>query len=222
MIAGTDLAERTLDADDIFRFLDRKVAQRFIMSPADIPRRIAEFDLTADMDGRYRVNECYCHEMAWQDALQAVGSSGEGISVAPQRSNRSCLRYLRSLRDNVRSRGAICSTHGLIRENPRMDYLLFYEVASDYLERRGAFRAEHLALAWDAQAKGHLVLAGALAHPADGAVFHFRSDSPAVAEEFAAADPYVRNGLVKRWRVREWITVVGDAAAAPVRPDALR
>jgi uncharacterized protein YciI len=103
-----------------------------------------------------------------------------------------------------------------------MDYLLFYDVAADYLERRGAFRAEHLALAWEAQSEGHLVLAGALANPADGAVFHFRGDSPEVAEQFAKADPYVRNGLVTRWRVREWITVVGDAAATPVRPDKLQ
>jgi len=102
-----------------------------------------------------------------------------------------------------------------------MDYLLFYEAAPDYLERRGAFRAEHLALAWQAQARGDLVLAGALADPADGAVFHFRGDSPAAAEQFANADPYVRNGLVTRWRVREWITVVGDAACTPVRPEKL-
>ncbi len=99
-----------------------------------------------------------------------------------------------------------------------MDYLLFYDVTSDYLERRGAFRAAHLTLAWEAQSKGHLVLAGALANPADGAVFHFRGDSSLAAEEFAKADPYVRNGLVKQWRVREWTTVVGDAASTPVRP----
>ena len=101
-----------------------------------------------------------------------------------------------------------------------MDYLLFYDYSSDYLERRGAFRAEHLALAWDAQSKGHLVLAGALANPADGAVLHFRGDSFTAVQEFAKDDPYVRNGLVKRWRVREWTTVVGDAASTPVRPSA--
>lgn len=99
-----------------------------------------------------------------------------------------------------------------------MDYLLFYDLSSDYLERRGAFRADHLALAWEAKDKGHLVLAGALANPADGAVFHFRGDSPSAAVEFAKADPYVRNGLVTRWRVREWTTAVGDAASTPVRP----
>jgi uncharacterized protein YciI len=37
-----------------------------------------------------------------------------------------------------------------------------------------------------------------------------------VAEQFAAADPYVLNGLVTRWRVREWTTVVGPGAAVKV------
>jgi uncharacterized protein len=97
-----------------------------------------------------------------------------------------------------------------------MHYLLFYDVAPDYLERRPQFRAEHLALAWQAQARGELVLAGALADPVDGAVFLFRGDSPAAAEAFARADPYVINGLVKVWRVRPWTTVVGADASTPV------
>jgi hypothetical protein len=58
-----------------------------------------------------------------------------------------------------------------------------------------------------------------LADPVDGAVFVFQGDSPAVAEEFAKADPYVTNGLVKNWRVRAWTTVVGDLAQTPVRPE---
>ena len=72
MIAGTDLADRTLDADDIFQFLDRRLAERFIASPTDVARRIAAFDVTADIDGRYRINECYCHDTTWQDALEAL------------------------------------------------------------------------------------------------------------------------------------------------------
>jgi len=99
-----------------------------------------------------------------------------------------------------------------------MHYLLIYDVAPDYLERRGAHRDAHLALAWAAHARGELLLGGALAEPADGAVLLFQGESPAVAEAFAAADPYVRNGLVTRWRVRPWVTVVGDQASTPVRP----
>ena len=100
-----------------------------------------------------------------------------------------------------------------------MHFLLLYDVAPDYLTRRGEYRAEHLALGWAAHARGELVLGGALADPVDGAVLLFRGDSPAVAESFAAADPYVRNGLVTRWRVRPWTTVIGELAATPVRPE---
>lgn len=101
-----------------------------------------------------------------------------------------------------------------------MHYLLIYDVSPDYLERRVEFRAEHLTLAWQAQARGELVLGGALADPVDCALLLFKGESAEVAERFAAADPYVRNGLVARWRVRPWTTVVGEDAASPVRPDA--
>ncbi len=100
-----------------------------------------------------------------------------------------------------------------------MHYLLFYEAAEDYLERRGLFRAAHLTLARAAVARGELVLGGALADPVDGAVLLFRGTSPKVAEAFAAADPYVLNGLVKKWSVREWTTVVGPEAAVPAIGD---
>jgi uncharacterized protein YciI len=93
-----------------------------------------------------------------------------------------------------------------------MHYLLIYDVVPDYAERRAPFRAEHLALARAAHARGELVLGGALANPIDGAVLLFKGDSPAVAESFAVKDPYVRNGLVTNWRVREWTTVVGELA----------
>jgi uncharacterized protein YciI len=101
-----------------------------------------------------------------------------------------------------------------------MHYLMFYEYSSDYLERRGEFRNSHLAAGWESSARGELLLGGAFANPADGAVLIFSGDSPAVAENFAKADPYVINGLVKRWHVREWTTVVGAAAVSPIRPTA--
>jgi uncharacterized protein YciI len=63
-----------------------------------------------------------------------------------------------------------------------------------------------------------LVLGGALLEPVDTAILVFKGESKTVAEDFARTDPYVLNGLVARWQVREWATVVGDAAAAPVRP----
>jgi uncharacterized protein YciI len=97
-------------------------------------------------------------------------------------------------------------------------FLLFYDAREDYVQRRTAFRDAHLTYAWAAQSRGELVLAGALADPIDGAVLLFRGESAQVAESFAESDPYVVNGLVARWRVREWTTVVGDAASTPIRP----
>jgi uncharacterized protein YciI len=99
-----------------------------------------------------------------------------------------------------------------------MHYLLFYDVVEGYAEKRIPFRAAHLAHARQAVARGELVLGGALANPIDGSVLLFRGSSPEVAEQFAAADPYVKNGLVTKWHVREWTTVVGPEADMPL-PD---
>lgn len=98
-----------------------------------------------------------------------------------------------------------------------MHYLLMYDAGPDYGERRAPFRAAHLAHAWAAADRGELILGGALADPTDGAVLLFGCDSPAPVEAFAAADPYVVNGVVSRWRVRPWTTVVGEGATAPLR-----
>jgi uncharacterized protein YciI len=97
-----------------------------------------------------------------------------------------------------------------------MHYLLLYDVVPDYVERRAPLRAAHIAHARAAIDRGELVLGGALANPPDGAVLLFRGDSPAAAEAFAASDPYVLNGLVTKWRVREWTTVVGALAESPI------
>jgi uncharacterized protein len=98
-----------------------------------------------------------------------------------------------------------------------MHYLLMYELAADYLERRGEYRTEHLKLAWDAQQRGEIVIAGALSDPADMAVLMFQAESPDVVERFAKADPYVIHGLVTHYRIRQWNTVVGDLATTPMR-----
>ncbi len=93
-----------------------------------------------------------------------------------------------------------------------MHYILFYDVVDNYVERRAQFREAHLKYGKEAYDRGELVLGGALADPVDGAVLVFRGASPEIAETFAKNDPYVVNGLVKSWRVRKWVTVIGDKA----------
>jgi uncharacterized protein YciI len=95
-------------------------------------------------------------------------------------------------------------------------YLLFYEAVDNYEEARKPFRAAHLLHARAASERGELILGGAFANPVDGAALLFRGASPAAAERFAKTDPYVTNGLVKSWRIREWTTVVGQEAEARI------
>ena len=90
-----------------------------------------------------------------------------------------------------------------------MYWLLFYDLVDDYIERRAPLRESHLALANAARDRGELLLAGALADPPDGAVLVFKGADATAAESFAANDPYVENGLVKSWRVRQWTVVIG-------------
>jgi uncharacterized protein YciI len=89
-------------------------------------------------------------------------------------------------------------------------YALFYDVVDDYVARRALYREEHLQLARAAHERGELVLAGALAEPIDGALLVFRAPERAVVEEFARHDPYVINGLVTNWKVRDWTVVIGN------------
>ena len=98
-----------------------------------------------------------------------------------------------------------------------MHFLLFYQFVPDYLQRRLLHRSEHLRLAWEAHRRGELILAGALAEPVDAALLLFEGENDNSARAFAAADPYVKAGLVTQWSVRPWTTVVGEAAATPVR-----
>jgi uncharacterized protein len=89
-------------------------------------------------------------------------------------------------------------------------YLLEYVLVDDYLTRRAALREEHLALAREAQRRGDLILAGALAEPPDRAVLVWRTDDRSVIERFVDSDPYVRNGLVTSWTTRPWTVVIGE------------
>jgi len=90
-----------------------------------------------------------------------------------------------------------------------MYYILSYKTVDNYIERRAPFRSKHLGHAQQAFENGSLVMGGALADPADGAMLIFKGDQPTVAEDFANNDPYVKNGLIVDWQVRPWTVVIG-------------
>ena len=90
-----------------------------------------------------------------------------------------------------------------------MYLVLEYALVDDYLERRTALREGHLALAREAHERGELLLAGALAEPADRAVLVWATEDRSLVTAFVESDPYVREGLVTAWTVRPWTVVIG-------------
>lgn len=89
-------------------------------------------------------------------------------------------------------------------------FALIYYLVDDYLTRRGAFRDEHLRLANILRQRQELILGGAFSDPADRALLIFKANDKNVVEDFVRQDPYVLNGLVKRWEIRPWTVVIGN------------
>jgi uncharacterized protein YciI len=89
-------------------------------------------------------------------------------------------------------------------------YALIYHLVDDYITRRAQYREEHLGLAKKANQNGELILAGAFSDPPDSALLIFRVTDKSVIEEFVRNDPYVINGLVTRWEIRQWTVVIGN------------
>jgi uncharacterized protein YciI/heme-degrading monooxygenase HmoA len=101
-------------------------------------------------------------------------------------------------------------------------YALIYETVDDYVARRAEFREMHLRIAREVRERGDLILAGAFEDPVDRALLVFRVDDRSKVEDFARKDPYVVNGLVKKWEARSWKVVVGQeqhaSSAVPAVP----
>ena len=101
-------------------------------------------------------------------------------------------------------------------------YALIYETVVEYVTRRGEFREMHLRIAREYRDRGELIFGGAFDDPVDRALIVFRADNKSKVEEFARQDPYVVNGLVKKWEVRPWKVVVGqEQHASSTAPGAI-
>ena len=86
-------------------------------------------------------------------------------------------------------------------------FALHYDYVPNIVERRAPFRPAHLELYRRWRGDGRLLMGGAVGDPPTGALIVFTVDSADEVEEFAAADPYVLNGLVTARRVEPWAVV---------------
>ena len=79
MIAGTDLATAALEPDEFLDSLRGRLNRQFIGNGDELDRRLAQLDLRPDPDGRYRVNELFCHDDSWRPAVQRLVHDSDGI-----------------------------------------------------------------------------------------------------------------------------------------------
>jgi uncharacterized protein YciI len=93
------------------------------------------------------------------------------------------------------------------RYDRAVKYVLFYESADDVASKAPAHFPAHEARLGEFHSQGTLLMVGTFGNPQEEgsmAVFTTRE----AAEEFARGDPFVLNGVVRNWFVRDWDEVL--------------
>lgn len=79
LIAAPDLATRTVDPGDTLALIGGRLAEQYVGSVSELPHRMATLDRCPDPDGRFRVNEVYCHDDTWRPSLEALLDASDGV-----------------------------------------------------------------------------------------------------------------------------------------------
>jgi uncharacterized protein YciI len=87
-----------------------------------------------------------------------------------------------------------------------MKTVMFYEISPADLPKASTHYAAHRARLDAFHTRGVLLMVGAFGNSTDGAMGIFTTR--AAAEEFVKGDPFIINGVVKKWRLCEWDEVL--------------
>ncbi|MBC8263117.1 MAG: hypothetical protein H8E47_03225 [Anaerolineales bacterium] len=79
LIAGTDLATANLEPHEFFEYMNGRLSRQFVKNEEHLSQRIESMDQLPDPDGRFRVNEFFCHDDTWRMTLQRLVSQSEVI-----------------------------------------------------------------------------------------------------------------------------------------------
>ena len=79
LIAGPDLATSTVEPHEFLDFLSGKLGRRFISGPETLAQRLAETEQRRDFDGRYRVDDFFCHDDTWQMVLKRLSRESDAV-----------------------------------------------------------------------------------------------------------------------------------------------
>lgn len=79
LIGGADLAMRTADPGDLLALLNGRLGELYVASSAEVGDRLRRIDLRPDPDGRFRINEVYCHDNTWRPTLEALLDASDTV-----------------------------------------------------------------------------------------------------------------------------------------------
>jgi uncharacterized protein YciI len=91
-----------------------------------------------------------------------------------------------------------------------MKYVLFYESADDVSTKAPIHFPAHSARLQEFHARGEILMVGTFGDPQEqGSMAIFPSRS--AAQAFVDEDPFVLQGVVRRWEIREWNEVLAPS-----------
>ena len=79
LIAGPDLATTTIEPHEFLDFMGGRLARRFIDGPQTLDLRLSEEDDEPDRDGRFRVNDFFCHDDTWRMVLSRLAGDSDAV-----------------------------------------------------------------------------------------------------------------------------------------------
>jgi hypothetical protein len=100
MIAGVDLAWRTVEPHELLDFASGRLARRFIDGPQALDRRMSERDAGPDRDLRFRVNDYFCYDDTWKMVLLRLVHESDAVLMDLRgfsRQNAGCVFEIQEL-----------------------------------------------------------------------------------------------------------------------------
>ena len=104
IITGPDVARSTVQPHQFLDFLSGRLATHFVRDAESLARSVAAWDRASGRDGRFRVNNVFCHADSWQRVLPQLVRENDVVLMdlrSFSEKNAGCIHELRHLVGNV-------------------------------------------------------------------------------------------------------------------------
>jgi hypothetical protein len=94
LLAGTDLATRTMSSLMLEAFLLRRADDQFLKTDKDVNRRLERLHSQLEGDARFPINGIYCYATAWQPAVANLAAKSDAVLMdlrGFRRTNEGCV-----------------------------------------------------------------------------------------------------------------------------------